>query len=195
MCSIMVHLYLYVYWPSYLYLKWVRMRRSRLYIMKRILNMCIGAYVHVCLIMCVYRCLCLWIWLYDMLRRGNLGNYAPLFKVIKNVCRPLLVKRVIFLVSFTNWSRIGCLYIWMVAYNLRRWLLSKVMNVIVYDMCLLNSPMLSLRVIPILCKCMIMRLDLHMLIIMFHTFNPRTWYVQIYLIICETLALEWYEQF
>jgi len=63
------------------------------------------------------------------------------------------------------------------------------MNVIVYVMCLLNSLMLSLRVISILCKCMIMRLDLHMLIIIFHTSNPRTWYVEIYLIICETLAL------
>ena len=114
-----------------------------------------------CLLMCAYQCLSIRLWLYDM---------------FNNVCRPLLVKRVIFLVSFTNWSRIGCLYIWMVAYNLRRWLLSKVMNAIVYVMCLLNSLMLSLRVISILCKCMIMILDLHVLIIMFHTSILRTCY-------------------
>jgi len=69
------------------------------------------------------------------------------------------------------------------------------MNVIVYVMCLLNSPMLNLRVIPILCKCMIMRLDLHMRIITIYTFNPRTWYIEIYLTIRETLALEWYEHY
>jgi len=48
---------------------------SRLNGMKRILNMCIGAYVHVHLIMCAYRCLCMCNGLYDMLRRRNLGNF------------------------------------------------------------------------------------------------------------------------
>ena len=47
--------------------------------------MCVGAHVHVCLIMCAYRCLCIRIWPYDMLRRRNLGNYSPMFKAIKNV--------------------------------------------------------------------------------------------------------------
>ena len=57
----------------------------------------------------------------------------------------------------------------MVVCNLHRSLLSKVMNVIVYVMCLLNPLMSSLRVISILCSCMLTRLDLHMLIITFHT--------------------------
>ena len=87
------------------------MRRSRLYFMKRTLNMRIDAYMHVCSLMCAYRCLCIRIWLYDILRRRNLGNYAPVFKVINNVCRPLLAKRVIFLISLTKWSRIGRLYV------------------------------------------------------------------------------------
>jgi len=43
------------------------------------------------------------------------------------------------------------------------------MNIIVYVMCLLNPLMLSLRVISIMCSCMLMRLDLHMFIITFHT--------------------------
>jgi len=45
--------------------------------------------------------------------------------------------------------------------------LVKLMNVIVYTMWLLDSPRMSLRVTPILRKCMIMGTDLHMLIIMF----------------------------
>jgi len=32
-----------------------------------------------------YRCLCICIWLYDMLRRRNLSNYSPMFKAINNV--------------------------------------------------------------------------------------------------------------
>ena len=47
--------------------------------------MCIGTYVHVCLMMCTYRCVCILIWLYYMLRRKNLGNYSPMFKAIDNV--------------------------------------------------------------------------------------------------------------
>jgi len=102
MCSIMVHLYLWIYWPCYLYLKWLHTHRSRLYVITRILNMCIDVYVHVCLIMRAYRCLCIRIWLYDMLRCRNLGNYSPVFKAINNVCRSLLTKRVIFLISLTK---------------------------------------------------------------------------------------------
>jgi len=78
-------LYLCVYWPCYLYLKWLHTRRSRLYVMKRTLNMCIGAYVRVCLMMCAYRCLYIRLWLYDMLKCRNLGNYLPIFKMINNV--------------------------------------------------------------------------------------------------------------
>jgi len=48
MCSITVHLQLCVDRPSYLYLKWVHMRWSRIYIMKRIRNMC----------RCICACLC-----------------------------------------------------------------------------------------------------------------------------------------
>jgi len=66
-------------------LKWLHMHRTRLSVMKWILNMFIVAYVHVCLMMCAYRCLCIRIWLYDMLRRRNLGNYSPMFKAINNV--------------------------------------------------------------------------------------------------------------
>jgi len=73
--------------------------------MTRILNMCIGAYVHVCLIIRAYQCLCIRIRLYDMLRRRNLDNYAPVFKEINSVYRSLLAKPAI--ISLTKWSRIG----------------------------------------------------------------------------------------
>jgi len=56
-------------------------------------------------------------------------------------------------------------YMWMIVCSLHGWLFNKDMNVIVYIMCSLDSPMMSLGVIPVLCNCIIMRMDLHMLII------------------------------
>jgi len=111
MCSIMVHLYLCVCWPCYVYLKWLHTRQSRLYVLTQILNMCIGAYVYVCLIMCAYWCLCIRIWLYDTLKCRNLGNYAPVFEVINNVRRSLPAKRVTFLISLITSGRIEWLYV------------------------------------------------------------------------------------
>ena len=137
--------------------------------------MCIGAYVHICLLMCAYRCLCIRIWLYDMLKRRNLDNYAPVFTTINNVCRSLLAKLVIFLISLAKWSRIGWLYVdgcnhalaWFSYYEFKSHYHSKYVT---------------------------MRTALHILIITFHTFNPKTWHVEIYLIICEIFSLKWYEQ-
>jgi len=157
MWLVMVHLYSCVSWPGELCLKWLRPRQvdARLRNGLRLCVRCIctGPFNNVCLLMSLNMNLVIW---YVKTQKA---------KFINNVCHPSLVNEV----ELDD-------YIWMVVCNLHRWLLSKVMNAIVYVMCLLNSLMLSLRVISILCKCMIMRPDLHMLIIIFHTSIPRTCY-------------------
>jgi len=130
-------------------------RRSRFYVIKRTLTMCIGAYVHVCLIMCAYRCLYMWIWLYDMLRRRNLGNYSPMFKMINNV------------ISFSTCSTSTLSYPLhrmesnrMITCSLCGWLYSEVTKVIAYIMYFLDSSTMCLKVIFNLYKCTTMRADL-----------------------------------